>query len=220
MAGGARKLVAVEGVIGVGKTTLVHRLAEALSGRPVLEEFDENPFLPAFYRDPEAHALSTQLFFLMSRFRQQAQLLQADLFTPSIVADYLFDKDRIFAELTLAGDERRLYERLFSVLAPRVPRPDLVIYLRADLVAILDRIRARGRTYEQDIDPGYLQDLAHAYERFFGDYEAAPVLTVDTERLDLREDGPSFQAILRKIRTGEGPSHLDERGEVDGGLLG
>lgn len=195
----------VEGVIGVGKTTLVERLSDALGARVVKEEFEENPFLPAFYEDQSAHALSTQLFFLMSRFRQQERLAQPELFTPITVSDYLFDKDRIFADLTLGEAERGIYDRLFSVLGPQVPRPDLVIYLRAGLDQILSRIRERGRSYEQAIDPGYLEALGGAYERFFGQYRAAPVVVVDTAEVDLREDGPVFRDLVEIARGGPLP---------------
>lgn len=200
--------VVVEGVIGVGKTTLVERLAGALDARVVLEEFEDNPFLPAFYEDPSSHALSTQLFFLMSRFRQQERLAQPELFQPATVADYLFDKDRIFAELTLGEAELGLYDRLFSVLGPRVPKPDLVIYLQAGVKTLVRRIRARGRPYEQGIDPGYLAALGEAYARFFGSYDRAAVLTVDTERVDLRQDGPVFRTILEAVRGGPVPRKL------------
>jgi deoxyadenosine/deoxycytidine kinase len=208
----ARRYVVVEGVIGVGKTTLVHQLVRALGGRAVLEAFEDNPFLTAFYRDPDAHALSTQLFFLMSRFRQQEQLAQEDLFAPHTVADYLFDKDRIFAELNLGGAELGIYEQLFEVLRPRVPAPDLVVHLRADLDIVLERIRQRGRSYELDIDPGYLRALDAAYETFFAAYDAAPVVTVDTGTIDFRRPGPVFDAILEAIHTGAVPGRLDARG--------
>ncbi len=196
----------VEGLIGVGKTTLVHRLAERLGGRAVLEAFEDNPFLPSFYRDPEGHALATQLFFLMSRFRQQEQLAQTELFSAATVADYLFDKDRLFAELTLCPSELTLYDQLFSTLAPQVPAPDLVIHLVADVDEVLRRIAARGRGYEQSITRRYLQDLDQAYRRFFARYTAAPVWTLDTSGVDLRDDGPAFSEVLDAARTGALPA--------------
>lgn len=207
-----RRYVVVEGVIGVGKTTLVQRLASEFGARVVLERFEDNPFLPAFYRDRATHALSTQLFFLMSRYRQQSELSQPELFEPFTLADYVFDKDRIFAELTLSAEELRLYDQLFEVLSPQVPRPDLVVYLRADVDVLAERIRQRGRVYEQDLDVGYLRELASAYERFFQTWRGAPVLTVDVARLDLRVDGASYDLVLEKARSGQGPNFVDERG--------
>lgn len=209
---GAHRYVVVEGVIGVGKTTLVHQLARRLSGRVVLEEFEENPFLPGFYRDRRAHALSTQLFFLMSRYRQQELLAQGDLFRRLTVADYFFDKDRIFALLTLGKEELGIYERLFSVLRPQVPRPDLVIVLNADLEVVLDRIARRGRSYEKNMDPVYMRDLTAAYGEFFAAYREAPVLTVDSTDLDFRQDSPELTELLRIVRAGETPRVLPAAG--------
>lgn len=203
------RYVVVEGVIGVGKTTLVQRLAQRLRGRMVFEEFEENPFLPDFYKDREAFAFSTQIFFLMSRFRQQELLAQGDLFHAHTLSDYMFDKDRLFAILTLASHERRLYERLFDVLRVQVPRPDLVIYLRADLPVVLQRIAARGRSYEANMDPEYMRQLAQAYDRHFAergplgdDAERPPVITLDTSRVDLRADEAMVDTLVEVIRTG------------------
>lgn len=195
-----KRYVAVEGVIGVGKTTLVNKLAAKLSGRTVFEEFEENPFLPHFYRDREAFAFSTQIFFLMSRFRQQDILAQGDLFKKYTFSDYLFDKDRIFAVLTLESHELALYERLFDVLRGQVPRPDLVIYLKADLDVVLDRIEARGRSYERGMDPEYIRALGEAYQRFFATYDECPVLTVDTTRFDLRTDDRALNRIANIVQ--------------------
>lgn len=200
------RYIAVEGVIGVGKTTLVHRLARALSARVVLEEFEENPFLPQFYRDRRAYALSTQLFFLMSRFRQQEILAQGDLFQQHTVSDYFFDKDRIFAMLTLEEHELGVYDRLFEVLRPQVPTPDLVIYLKADHDVVMERIAQRGRDYEKDMDPLYIRQLSIAYSEFFRSFRSAPVLTLDTSRIDLRQETPHFPALLSMIQRGAHPS--------------
>lgn len=196
------RYVVVEGVIGVGKTTLVQRLAARLGGRMVFEEFEENPFLPDFYRDREANAFSTQIFFLMSRFRQQELLAQGDLFHAHTLSDYMFDKDRLFAMLTLGSHERQLYERLFDVLRVQVPRPDLVLYLRADLGVVKSRIAARGRSYEANMDPEYLRALAAAYDQFFAGYTASPLITLDTSRVDLRADEATVEALVELIRTG------------------
>lgn len=196
------RYVVVEGVIGVGKTTLVNRLAARLGARTVFEEFEENPFLPSFYRDRDAFAFSTQIFFLMSRFRQQEVLAQGDLFRRVTFSDYLFDKDRIFAVLTLQHQELALYERLFDVLRCQVPRPDLIIYLKADLDVILERIESRGRSYELGMDPEYIRALAAAYSRFFSEYRECPVVTVDTSRCDFRNDDPAVDRLVRACRDG------------------
>ena len=195
----APRYVVVEGVIGVGKTTLVNKLTERLDARSVFEEFEDNPFLPSFYRDKEAFAFSTQLFFLMSRFRQQERLAQGDLFQRITLSDYLFDKDRIFALLTLEQHELALYERLFDVLRVQVPKPDLVIFLKADLDVVLTRIEARGRAYELGMDPEYIRALGAAYASFFADYRECPVITVDTTRCDFRTDEEAVKRLVSQV---------------------
>ncbi len=191
--------IAVEGPIGVGKTTLVERLAERLSARIVLESFEDNPFLARFYEDPSRWAFSTQLFFLMSRFKQQQELMQADLFRPNILADYHLLKDRIFAQLTLVDEELALYERVYRSLATQILKPDVVIYLTAPLETLLSRIAHRGRDYEQSIDPGYLSDLSRAYQDFFARYHETPLLRIDNERLDYASDTPEAHAVVSDI---------------------
>jgi deoxyguanosine kinase len=188
--------VVVEGCIGVGKTTLTHLLSKRLGSRTVVEVVEENPFLPEFYRDQEAHAFKTQMFFLLSRFKQQEDIVQTDLFKRSVVADYMFAKDRIFAELTLSGSELSLYQQVFDALARRVQTPDLIIYLRAPMEIILERIARRGRSFEKDIDPDYLRALASAYQRFFAGYHSCPVLTVESEGLNFPESGKDVSAVL------------------------
>ena len=199
----------VEGVIGVGKTTLVQQLSRRLGARTVLEEFEENPFLPDFYRDRRAYALSTQLFFLMSRFRQQEEMAQGDLFMRRTVSDYLFDKDRIFAHLTLEPDELQIYEQLFDVLRPQVTTPDLVIFLKADHETVMKRIAHRGRDYERDMDPEYIRDLASAYVGFFNGYRDTPLLTIDTSRVDFRQPGPALEEVVQIVETGAVPTALE-----------
>jgi deoxyguanosine kinase len=159
------RFIAVEGPIGVGKTTLAQILADRVGGRLILEPVEENPFLPAFYEDARKNAFQTQLFFLLSRFQQQQQLFQQDLFARGTVSDYLFAKDRIFAALTLDQNELSLYDRLYEALQPRVVKPDLVIYLQARTEVLLKRIARRGRAYERDLDPGYLEALAAVIRR-------------------------------------------------------
>jgi deoxyguanosine kinase len=164
------RYIVVEGPIGVGKTTLASALAERLGGRLVPEAVEENPFLAGFYQDRRKHALQAQLFFLLSRFQQQQDLFQQDLFSQVTVADYLFAKDRIFASLTLDPNELALYARVWDLLGPRVVKPDLVVYLQARLDVLLARIRKRGRDFERHLDAGYLDSLCKAYGDFFFHY--------------------------------------------------
>lgn len=191
--------IAVEGPIGVGKTTLVQRLAERLQAQVVLESFEDNPFLARFYEDRERWAFSTQLFFLMSRFKQQQELMQPDLFRPVLLSDYHLFKDRIFAELTLADQELALYERVYRSLATQILKPDVVVYLSAPLDTLLARIARRGRDIEKNMDPDYLMELARAYQRFFQRYEETPLLRIDNTRLDYASPEPTGQAIVDDI---------------------
>lgn len=216
-ASGRREMryVVVEGCIGVGKTTLTHILSERLGARRVLEVVEENPFLPEFYADPVAHAFKTQMFFLLSRFKQQEELAQQDLFKQTIVSDYLFAKDRIFAELTLSPSELNLYDQVFNALSTKVPVPDLVVYLHAPLRVIQGRIQKRGRTFEQNIDPAYLERLCDAYERFFARYDACPTLVVDTEDLNFPENSEDVDVLFRaaEATVAEGARRRILRGE-------
>jgi deoxyadenosine/deoxycytidine kinase len=180
-------LIAVEGPIGVGKTTLTLRLAERLGAHVVLEVVEENPFLLTFYQDIRGRAFQTQLFFLLSRHRQQQGLQPRLASGQGIVADYMFAKDRLFAALTLDEAELALYDNVYQLIAPLVPQPDVVVYLRASVDALLDRITARGRSFERDLTADYLARLAAAYEAFFGGFDHAPVVVVDSERLDPRQ---------------------------------
>lgn len=195
------RYVTVEGCIGVGKTTLTHLLSKAFEARTVLEVVEENPFLPDFYKDKAAHAFKTQMFFLLSRFKQQESLLQGDLFSGAVVSDYLFDKDRIFAELTLTSSEMSLYDQIFRALSSKVRSPDLVVYLHAPMDTILERIARRGRSFEKDIDPGYLKDLVEAYGRFFSTYDDAPVLMIDTSDLNFPANARDLDVVLEAMRT-------------------
>lgn len=176
--------VAIEGPIGVGKSTLVHRLRERMQARLVMEVVEENPFLARFYEDRERYAFQTQLFFLMSRFKQQEELQQADLFAPDTLADYHLLKDRIFAQLTLRDDELALYERVFRSLEQQILQPDVLIYLKARQDTLHERIRRRGRPFEQNFDPEYLLAVSDAYQHFFAHYHTTPLLVVDNSDLD------------------------------------
>ncbi|RMG18634.1 MAG: deoxynucleoside kinase [Deltaproteobacteria bacterium] len=193
------RYIVVEGPIGVGKTTLVRALARRFGARSVFEVVEENPFLADFYTDRDLYAFQTQIFFLLSRFRQQEELAQADLFQQVVVSDYLFAKDRIFAELTLKGAELGLYHRVYDALSPRVPRPDLVIYLQARLEVLLERIRERGRPFERDFDARYLADLCEIYNDFFFRYDETPLLVVNTSDVDFRAGDVALDDLIDQI---------------------
>ena len=196
--------IAIEGVIGVGKTTLARMLHKELGGHLVLEVFEENPFLSSFYQDRARYAFQTQIFFLLSRYHQQRQLVH--LGRP-LISDYMFDKDRLFAEVNLAGDELKTYYSVQEALAENVLRPDLVVFLKADTDTLMSRITARDRPYERNMDPAYIDSLRVAYERFFGTYQAAPVLTIDTTDIDFVRNNEDRADILSRIRgaLGTGP---------------
>lgn len=192
--------VAIEGVIGVGKTTLARLISEALDARIVLEVVEENPFLKEFYRDMRRYAFQTQVFFLLSRYQQQMEMMQPDLFTPRIVADYIFQKDRIFANLNLSDQELKLYERLFPLLERDVPSPDLVIYLQASHEVVMERIARRGREYERAMPPEYISALNEAYNYFFFHYVSAPLLIVNTNETDFVNDPGAVTDLLKRVQ--------------------
>ncbi|QAT87282.1 deoxynucleoside kinase [Corallococcus coralloides] len=199
------RYIVVEGPIGVGKTSLTNLLTERLGSRRVLEVVEENPFLSSFYADRQKFAFQTQVFFLLSRFRQQQELFQQDLFRAVTVSDYLFAKDRIFANLTLASDELALYDRVFEALGPRVPQPDLVIYLQAQLDVLLHRIKKRGREFERRFDAGYLESLTHAYNDFFAHYQDTPLLVVNTSDIDFvhnESDREDLMNVIASVKSG------------------
>jgi len=201
MAGEAvHKFIVVEGPIGVGKTSLARRLCDSLGAQPVFEQSAENPFLERFYRNPRAGALSTQLYFLLQRAQQLATLAQADLFAPVRVADYLLDKDRLFARVTLDDDEYALYEQLHARLDIRPPKPDLVVYLQAPVDVLLERIARRGVEFEQYIDREYLERLNEAYARFFHEFAAAPLLIVNAASIDPIASQRDYEELLAAIR--------------------
>jgi deoxyadenosine/deoxycytidine kinase len=193
------RYIVVEGPIGVGKTSLVDLLAERLKGRKLLEVAEDNPFLPNFYKDPKRYAFQAQLWFLLNRFRQQQALAQFDLFRQTLVADYLFAKDKIFAYLTLEDHDLSLYERVHALLQVQVPVPDLVIFLQASTEALLQRIAIRGKAYEREIDGKYLGDLNEAYTHFFFHYTASPLLVVNTSDIDFVNRREDFEDLIKKI---------------------
>lgn len=191
--------IAIEGVIGAGKTSLAHLLEQRMGGRIVLEEFEENPFLEDFYRDPEHYAFQTQIFFLLSRYRQQEQIMQYDLFERRIIADYMFVKDRIFATLNLNEKEMTLYNMLARILEKRIIKPDLAIYLKASTKKIMHNIRKRGRSYEKQIKEDYIEALNNLYEEFFWNYSATPLLIINSENLDFVNNENHLSQILVEI---------------------
>lgn len=196
---GRLRHIVIEGPIGAGKTTLARRLAAHTGGELVLEQPEANPFLERFYRDRARFALPTQLFFLFQRVQQLRDLQQLDLFHSLVIADFLLDKDPLFARLTLADDELKLYEQIHARLAPQAAPPDLVIYLQAPPQALIERIARRGNAYEAGIGEDYLRALAESYARFFHHYDAAPVLIVNTENLNPIERHTDFELLLARI---------------------
>ena len=195
-----QRFVVLEGPIGVGKTTLATKLASSLSAELVLDRAEVNPFLERFYRNPRAGALPAQLYFLFQRAQQLAGLKQHDMFAPLRVADYLIDKDRLFARATLDDEEYRLYEQVYAKLAIEAPKPDLVLYLQAPVEVLLARIGRRGIQHEQFIDRGYLERLNDAYARFFHEYDAAPLLIVNAATIDPVNTEEDYEELLSAIR--------------------
>jgi deoxyadenosine/deoxycytidine kinase len=191
--------IAIEGVIGVGKTTLAKMLSDKLGARLVLEKFEENPFLPNFYEDPEHYAFQTQIFFLLSRYRQQQELFQADLFHSHIVSDYIFEKDKIFAYLTLRDDELKLYENLLTTIEKTIPPPDLVIYLQSSNDRLMTNIKKRGRAIEKHMSDEYIKELNEAYNYFFFRYKSTPLLIVKATDIDFVNNPEHFEDMLTQI---------------------
>jgi len=191
--------MAVEGVIGVGKTTLVRLLQPRFQAAQLLEAFDENPFLSDFYADRARYAFQTQIFFLLSRYRQQ-QASSKFLRKSALLSDYFFAKDKLFAHLNVIGDELAMYDRLYEALAEKVRQPDLVVYLRADTDTLMARIAMRDRPYERQMDRAYIEALRQRYEALFATYEATPLLIIETDKMDFVRDPKDLSDIENHIR--------------------
>ena len=194
------RYIVLEGPIGVGKTSLASRLADEFGARTLFENVEENPFLKEFYNDRKKNAFKAQLYFLLSRYRQQLELAQTDLFQKTTVSDYLFAKDRLFAYLNLDRDDLFLYEELYKILDQRIPRPDLVIYLSADAETLIKRIRGRALAYEKNLDTGYLKRVVEAYNEFFFHYDETPLLVISTSNIDFVVNETDFKELVREIR--------------------
>ncbi len=207
------RYIVVEGPIGAGKTSLARVMADACGASLMLEDPAANPFLPRFYSDVERYALPTQLFFLFQRANQLRDLVQSDLFKGPTIADFMLDKDPLFAGLTLKEDELRLYQMIYQHVQPQVPAPDLVIYLQARPQTLVERVRLRGASYEDDIADEYLLLLADTYSRFFHQYSAAPVLIVNSENLNFVESQDALDLLLKRIAAMRGPREFFSLGE-------
>ena len=197
---GEKRYIAVEGPIGVGKTSLARMLASELDGDLLLEQTENNPFLDKFYKDTKRYAFQTQIFFLLTRYQQQKDLGQLDLFQRMVVSDYLFDRDKIFAHLNLDKDELRLYDSLYMLLEARITRPDLVILLQARPEILKERIRARGMRSERNISLEYLEEVTEAYRDYFFYYSESPLLVVDATKIDFVQNREDFEDLVREIK--------------------
>ncbi|MBI3755423.1 MAG: deoxynucleoside kinase [Deltaproteobacteria bacterium] len=198
------RYIALEGPIGVGKTSLTQLLAEEFKGSLLLEEVDDNPFLGSFYKDRQKYAFQTQLFFLLSRYKQQKDLGQQELFNSTVVADYLFAKDKIFAYLNLDENELALYEQIYRLLDARIPKPDLVIYLQASTEVLIERIKKRNKVYEKDIEEDYIEKLVDSYNRYFFYYTDTPLLVVSTSDIDFIDSPDDLANVINEIRSIKG----------------
>jgi deoxyguanosine kinase len=205
--------IAVEGAIGVGKTSVVERLAERLDATTVLEEWGQNPFLKPFYDAVPGAPFQVELFFLLSRYRQQQELTQRSLFTQATISDYLFEKSKVFAYLNLEDSELLIYEKLYALLGESVPKPDLVVYLQAPTEVLMKRIRARGRPEESRLSEEYLAEVNRAYNYFFFHYTQTPLLVVNTTDVDLIKSSEDLDDLIRQIRSmGKGTQYYVPRG--------
>lgn len=206
------RYIVVEGPIGAGKTSLARVMGERSGSSVLLEDPDANPFLPGFYQDRARYALPAQLYFLFQRVKQVHALNQSDLFTSVTIADFMLEKDPLFARLTLSDDELTLYDQVYASLRPRAPTPDLVIYLQASPEILVERVRQRGVAYERGIPDEYLVRLAETYARFFYQYEAAPVLIVNSDHLNFVDQAGDFDLLLQRIHAMRGPREFFSMG--------
>jgi deoxyadenosine/deoxycytidine kinase len=195
------RYIVVEGPIGVGKTTLVEMLMKELNALPIYEAVEQNPFLEKFYENRVKHAFQTQIFFLLSRYQQQSEISQPELFKRAVISDYLFAKDRIFAYLNLSDDELALYEQVFKMLDAQIPKPDLVIYMQASPQVLERRIELRGKYFERNITREYLENLSEAYANYFFHYTESPLLTINTSEIDFVKHPEDFALLLKEIRS-------------------
>ena len=192
--------IAIEGPIGVGKTSLANLMSKELSARLVQEEFDENPFLPDFYNDPERFGFQTQLFFLLQRYRQQQDLRQVDMFQKLLITDYMFVKDRLFASLNLGDKEMHLYDTVASLLERNIIKPDLVIYLQADTDVLMKNIEKRGRNMERNVTWEYIDALNQVYTEYFFRYQDTPLVIINTNNIDFVENESDLKEVIDYIR--------------------
>ena len=193
------KYIAIEGVIGAGKTSLARLLASKLNARLILEEFETNPFLEKFYDNPEKYAFQTQMFFLINRYKQQENLSQQDLFTEYTVADYIFWKDKIFAYMNLDSDELKLYESIFPLLERNIRKPDLVVFLQSSVDRLMYNIKKRGRNFERNITKSYIRKLHEAYNNYFFKYNTTPLLIVNATEIDFVNREEDFEELYKQI---------------------
>ena len=207
------RYIVVEGPIGVGKTSLARRLAERLNTSLLLERPEQNPFLARFYQDMARYALPTQLFFLFQRINQLRELAQLDMFKSTTVADFLLEKDSLFARLTLSGEEMHLYQTIFDTLKPQAPRPDLVIYLQAQPDTLIERVRRRAKDYERPISEEYLALLADSYSRYFYHYDGSPILIVNSERLNFVRSDKDLDLLIERVASMRGGREFFNLGE-------
>jgi deoxyguanosine kinase len=195
------RFIAVEGAIGAGKTSLVNLLEQQYSARVILEENDSNPFISKFYEDQETYSFQTQIFFLLSRYNQYIELAQRDLFNSVVVIDYLFQRDKIFAQLNLEDHEYRLYEQIYNLISLKAPKPDLVIFLQANTEVLLERVSKRGREYESFMDPDYLDAVNKAFNNFFFYYSDTPLLVINTNEIDFVEKKCDLEELINKVNS-------------------
>jgi len=193
------RFIAVEGAIGAGKTSLVNLLEQQYGARVILEENDSNPFIAKFYEDQETYSFQTQIFFLLSRYNQYMELAQRDLFNSVVVIDYLFQRDKIFAQLNLEDHEYRLYEQIYNLISSKAPKPDLVIFLQASTEVLLERVSKRGREYESFMDPDYLDSVNKAFNNFFFYYSDTPLLVINTNEIDFVEKKCDLEELINKV---------------------